>query len=139
MIISARREQSDGMNKLNLILTIPPSVNHCYKNFNVMGRRNRVLTPLARAWKEEAYYIANALAHRERWRMPEPEEKIVLEVVAVRPDGRRRYRYNTHKLLSDAFEGAEYLDDMMVLVRDMDFSVDRKRPRLEVCVYVKDD
>ena len=96
MIISARREQSDGMNKLNLILTIPPSVNHCYKNFNVMGRRNRVLTPLARAWKEEAYYIANALAHREGWCVPEPEEKIVLEVVAFWPDGRRRDMNNTH-------------------------------------------
>lgn len=139
MIISARREQSDGMNKLNLILTIPPSVNHCYKNFNVMGRRNRVLTPLARAWKEEAYYIANALAHREGWRMPEPEEKIVLEVFAFWSDGRRRDMNNTHKLLCDALEGAVYLDDKMVLVRDMDFSVDRKRPRLEVCVYVKDD
>ena len=101
MIISARREQSDGMNKLNLILTIPPSVNHCYKNFNVMGRRNRVL--------------------------------------AFWPDGRRRDMNNTHKLLCDALEGAVYLDDKMVLVRDMDFSVDRKRPRLEVCVYVKDD
>ena len=139
MIISARREQSDGMNKLNLILTIPPSVNHCYKNFNVMGRRNRVLTPLARAWKEEAYDIANALAHREGWRMPEPEEKIVLEVFAFWPDGRRRDMNNTHKLLCDVLEAALYLDDKMVLVRDMDFSVDRKRPRLEVCVYVKDD
>ena len=139
MIISARREQSDGMNKLNLILTIPPSVNHCYKNFTCMGRRNRVLTPLARAWKEEAYYIANALAHREGWRVPEPEEKIVLEVVAFWPDGRRRDMNNTHKLLCDALEDAVYLDDKMVLVRDMDFSVDRKRPRLEVCVYVKDD
>ena len=109
MIISARREQSDGMNKLNLILTIPPSVNHCYKNFNVMGRRNRVLTPLARAWKEEAYYIANALAHREGWRVPKPEEKIVLEVVAFWPDGRRRDMNNTHKLLCDALEGAVYL------------------------------
>ena len=139
MTISARREQSDGMNKLNLILTIPPSVNHCYKNFNVMGRRNRVLTPLARAWKEEAYYIANALAHREGWRVPEPEEKIVLEIVAFWPDGRRRDMNNTHKLSCDALEGAVYLDDKMVLVRDMDFYVDRKRPRLEVCVYVKDD
>lgn len=139
MIISARREQSDGMNKLNLILTIPPSVNHCYKNFTCMGRRNRVLTPLARAWKEEAYYIANALAHLEGWRVPEPEEKIVLEVVAFWPDGRRRDMNNTHKLLCDALEGAVYLDDKMVLVRDMDFSIDKKRPRLEVCVYVKDD
>ena len=127
------------MNKLNLILTIPPSVNHCYKNFTCMGRQNRVLTPLARAGKQEADYVANALAHREGWRVPEPEEKIVLEVIAFWPDGRRRDMNNTHKLLCDALEGAVYLDDKMVLVRDMDFSVDRKRPRLEVCVYVKDD
>ena len=138
MIISARREQSDGMNKLNLILTIPPSVNHCYKNFNVMGRRNRVLTPLARAWKEEAYYIANALAHREGWRMPEPEEKIVLEVFAFWPDGRRRDMNNTHKLLCDALEGAVYLDDKMVLVRDIDFAIDKKAPRVECEIYVKE-
>lgn len=98
-----------------------------------------MLTPLARTWKEEAYYIANALAHREGWRVPEPEEKIVLEVFAFGPDGRRRDMNNMHKLLCDALEGALYLDDKMVLVRDMDFSVDRKRPRLEVCVYAKDD
>ena len=127
------------MNRLKLTLTIPPSVNHCYRNFNAAGRRNRVLTPLARAWKEEAYYIANALAHREGWRVPEPQEKIVLEVIAFWPDGRRRDMSNTHKLLCDALEGALYLDDKMVLVRDMDFSIDRANPRLEVCLYVKDD
>lgn len=127
------------MNKLKLILTIPPSVNHCYKNFNVMGHRNRVLTPLARAWKEEAYYIANALAHREHLALPAADKKIILEVVAFWPDARRRDMNNTHKLLCDALEGALYLDDKMVLVRDMDFSIDKKRPRLEVCVYVKDD
>lgn len=90
-------------------------------------------------YKRKKGDIANALAHREGWRIPEPEEKIVLEVVAFWPDGRRRDMNNTHKLLCDALEGAVYLDDKMVLVRDMDFFVDRKRPRLEVCVYVKDD
>ena len=127
------------MNKLNLILTIPPSVNHCYKNFNVMGHRNRVLTPLARAWKEEAYHIANTLAHRQHWQLPAADKKIVLEVIAFWPDNRRRDMNNTHKLLCDALEGVAYYDDKMVLVRDMDFSVDRKHPRLEICVYVKDD
>lgn len=104
-----------------------------------MGRRNRVLTPLAKVWKEEAYYIAAALAHREHWALPAADKKIILEVVAFWPDARRRDMNNTHKLLCDALEGAVYLDDKMVLVRDMDFSIDKKRPRLEVCVYVKDD
>lgn len=98
-----------------------------------------MLTPLARAWKEEAYYVAVALAHRERWQVPAADKKVVLEVVAYWPDNRRRDMNNTHKLLCDALEGAVYLDDKMVLVRDMDFAVDKKRPRLEVCAYVKED
>lgn len=127
------------MNKLNMTLTIPPSVNHCYKNFNAMGRRNRVLTPLAKAWKEEAHYVSVAAVHRQRWQMPAADQKIVLEIVAFWPDRRRRDMNNTHKLLCDALEGVVYLDDKMVLVRDIDFSVDRQNPRLELCIYVKDD
>ena len=46
---------------------------------------------------------------------------------------------NTHKLLCDALEGVVYIDDKMVLARDMDFDIDRANPRLEVCLYVKDD
>lgn len=126
------------MNKLNMTLTIPPSVNHCYKNFNAAGRRNRVLTPLAKAWKEEAHYVSVAATHRQRWQIPPAEKKIILEVVAFWPDRRRRDMNNTHKLLCDALEGVVYLDDKMVLVRDMDFSVDRQNPRLELCIYVKD-
>ena len=127
------------MKKLNMTLTIPPSVNHCYKNFNAAGRRNRVLTPLAKAWKDEAYYVSVAAVHRQRWQMPAADKKIVLELVAFWPDARRRDMNNTHKLLCDALEGAVYLDDKMVLVRDMDFSIDRKNPRLELCIYIKDD
>lgn len=126
------------MNKLNMTLTIPPSVNHCYKNFNAAGRRNRVLTPLAKAWKEEAHYVSVAATHRQRWQMPPADTKIVLEIVAFWPDRRRRDMNNTHKLLCDALEGVVYLDDKMVLVRDMDFSVDRQNPRLELCIYIKD-
>ena len=127
------------MKKLNMTLTIPPSVNHCYKNFNAAGRRNRVLTPLAKAWKDEAYYVAVTSTHRQRWQIPAADKKIVLELVAFWPDARRRDMNNTHKLLCDALEGAVYLDDKMVLVRDMDFSIDRKHPRLELCIYIKDD
>lgn len=127
------------MNKLNMTLTIPPSVNHCYKNINAVGRQNRVLTPLAKAWKDEAHYVAVAAVHRQRWQMPAADKKIVLEIVAFWPDRRRRDMNNTHKLLCDALEGVVYLDDKMALVRDIDFSVDRQNPRLELCIYIKDD
>lgn len=126
------------MNKLNMTLTIPPSVNHCYKNINAAGRQNRVLTPLAKAWKYEANSEAVVEAYRQRWQMPAADQKIVLEIVAFWPDRRKRDMNNTHKLLCDALEGAVYLDDKMVLVRDIDFSVDRQNPRLELCIYVKD-
>ena len=127
------------MKKLNMTLTIPPSVNHCYKNINTAGRQNRVLTPLAKEWKNEANAEAVVEVYRQRWQMPVADKKIVLEIVAFWPDARRRDMNNTHKLLCDALEGAVYLDDKMVLVRDMDFSIDRKNPRLELCIYIKDN
>ena len=137
--MEGRRERSEKMNKLHLTLSIPPSVNHCYKNFIAAGRRNRVLTPMAHAWKDEAKYRTAGLARRERWQMPAADKKIVLEVVAYWPDKRRHDMSNAHKLLCDALEGVVYIDDRMVLVRDMDFDIDRTNPRLELCLYVKDD
>lgn len=127
------------MNKLNLILTIPPSVNHCYQNIHVKGARGRILTEAARNWKLITQYTAKAAVRQCAWQLPAADKKIVLEIVAFWPDARRRDMNNTHKLLCDALEGVAYYDDKMVLVRDMDFSVDRKHPRLEICVYVKDD
>lgn len=44
---------------------------------------------------------------------------------------------NLHKLLPDAFENVLYENDRNVLIRDMDFSLDKKRPRIEVVVAYK--
>lgn len=127
------------MNKLSMTLTIPPSVNHCYMNVHMKGVRGRILTEEARNWKLMTQYVAKAAVRHCAWELPPADKKIVLEIVAFWPDARRRDMNNTHKLLCDALEGIVYLDDKMVLARDMDFSVDRKRPRLELCIYLKDD
>lgn len=127
------------MNKLYLRLDIPPSVNHCYQNIHVKGARGRILTEEARNWKDMTKYIAKGAVRHCAWELPAADVKVVLEIVAFWPDARRRDMNNTHKLLCDALEGIVYLDDKMVLARDMDFSVDRKHPRLEVCVYVKEN
>ena len=44
-----------------------------------------------------------------------------------------------HKLLPDALENVLFENDKNVLVRDMDFSFDAKRPRLEIVVARKDE
>ena len=125
------------MNRLSMTLTIPPSVNHCYKNLHIKGLRGRILTEEARNWKLMTQYVAKAAVRHCAWELPPADKKIVLEIVAFWPDARRRDMNNTHKLLCDALEGIVYLDDKMVLARDMDLSVDRKHPRLELCIYVK--
>ena len=131
----------DNMEKQKLYMRtqLPPSVNAAYKNRHQEGQKGRALTKIAQNWKLVTGYAARTAARQHGWDMPEPEKKIVLEVVAFWPDKRRRDMNNLHKLLCDALEGVLYPDDKMVLVRDMDFSLDRKCPRLELCLYLKDD
>lgn len=126
--------------KIKLTLPIPPSVNHCYRNIpTTRGMKNRVLTTEASNWKLTAAWIAKAEINAHGWKMPGADEKVVLELYAYWPDHRRRDMNNCHKLLCDALESWLYLDDKMVLVRDMDFDIDRKNPRIEVYVYPKEE
>lgn len=101
--------------------------------------KNRILTTEASNWKLVAAWTAIAEKKEQGWEMPGADEKVVLELYAYWPDYRRRDMNNCHKLLCDALEGQLYLDDKMVLVRDMDFDIDRKNPRIEVYVYPKEE
>lgn len=126
--------------KIHLTLPIPPSVNHCYKNIpTTKGIKNRILTTEASNWKQLAAWTARAEIRSQGWEMPAENKKIILELYAYWPDHRRRDMNNSHKLLCDALESWLYLDDKMVLVRDMDFDIDKKHPRIEVFVYPKED
>ncbi|WP_405379579.1 RusA family crossover junction endodeoxyribonuclease [Phascolarctobacterium sp.] len=120
---------------IRLSVSIPPSVNAAYINRHGSGK-GRTLSASARTWKVVAGYKAMAEARKQGWIIPDDSKKVVLEVVAYWPDHRRRDMNNLHKLLCDALEGYLYHDDKMVLVRDMDFSVDKDNPRLELCLYV---
>ena len=123
---------------LSFSLDIPPSVNHCYAPNYRYNQRDRVLTPQARSWKEYARFSALAEARRQGWQTPEAGVKVVVELVAYWPNRRTRDMHNAHKLLMDALEDAGiYKNDKFALARDMDFSVDRNQPRLEVFVYLK--
>lgn len=126
-----------NLEKLKIVVPVPPSVNACYQNCKAAGRRGRVLTEAARNWKLLAGYAAKAAARSAGWEIAPKGIKVVLEIYAFWPDGRRHDMNNSHKLLCDAWEGILYEDDCSVLTRDMDFSIDRKRPRLECVVYLK--
>lgn len=117
------------MKNVSFAVSIPPSVNHAYEN---NGRGGRILTQAAKDWKEEAYYVALQAKNKAGWRIPGKAEKLILALWVFWPDKRKRDTHNLHKLIADAFEGVLYENDRQVLIRDMDFAVDRQRPRVEV-------
>lgn len=98
-----------------------------------------MLSDEARNWKLQVGYIAKAEAREQNWEIPPKETKVVIEITAFWGDGRRHDMNNLHKLLCDALEGYFYIDDCKVLVRDMDFAIDRKAPRVECTLYPKDE
>ena len=110
--------------------SIPPSVNHAYAN---NGKGGRVLKGAAKEWIEDAGNIAKAAKREQGW-IYSQGVKLVMELWAFWPNYRRRDIHNLHKLIADAFEGLLYEDDKWVLIRDMDFDVDRKNPRVEYVV-----
>lgn len=113
---------------LKLTLPVVPSVNHCYRNVSV---NRRILTPKAKAWVQEVQLKAKLAARKQGWRFSS-NEKLVMELTTYWPDKRRRDTHNGHKLLADSLEGVLYKDDRWVLIRDMDFRVDRGNPRVEI-------
>jgi crossover junction endodeoxyribonuclease RusA len=80
---------------------------------------------------EEAGWTATEAARTYAWSFS-MYEKLVMELRAYWPDQKRRDIHNLHKLIADAFEGILYHDDRWLLVRDMDFSIDREWPRIEI-------
>lgn len=130
------------MREIRLTFDIPPSVNHCYrrvrKKYVKNGKTNYrvmdVLTSKALKWLEKAKDEGVTVLKETGWEILK-KEKAVAEVWVYWPDRRRRDTHNLHKLLCDALEGVVVEDDRWLLVRDMDFEVDRENPRVEVRAY----
>lgn len=115
---------------LRYTLALPPSINHMYFTTKT-GKR--IMTDKAKAWMEESKWLIKEAVRGDRWEPPD-DKKLVMSIWIFWPDNRRRDTNNLHKALCDAPEGIAYSDDKMVLTRDMDFSVDRQRPRVEVLI-----
>ncbi|WP_304595856.1 RusA family crossover junction endodeoxyribonuclease [Alicyclobacillus sendaiensis] len=124
-----------------LILPLPPSVNHAYRTYvhPQTGQRIRVLTSKAQKFRRDAAYLALRWRQETGWTMPQPGTKVVLRLWYFWPSRRRMDTHNREKVLLDALEGVLYPEDRWVLIQEMDFEVDRKRPRLEIEVLLHQD
>lgn len=85
---------------------------------------------------EEAQWHIKAWIPQAHWTFPDPHTKIVLAFWIYWPDRRVRDPGNLIKVLGDACKGVLLPDDNMLLPRPMDFTVDRRHPRLACRVWV---
>lgn len=126
-------------------LRLPPSSNHIYvrrsKTYYKNGKKRKrvmnVLSDRAQAWME--YAGDEALKAMEECKWECRDEKTVVEMWVYWPDRRRRDAHNLTKLLCDALEGSVTKDDKWMLVRIMDFCLDRENPRVEVTAYATEE
>ena len=119
---------------LRLVLPMPPSVNHMYLQSRWGGKRIR--TKKAREWFGQAEKIVRNEILNQQWEAT-VNQKIVLDVLTMFPDRRKRDTNNTAKALCDMLEHAGVYDnDRFALVRYIDYGVDRENPRVEVVIHV---
>lgn len=116
-----------------LILPIPPSINHAYRNFmHPSGRRMRVPTAEAERFKSEAGWTAKAWRQHTGQVMVPSDKKVAVRIWYYWANARRRDTDNPLKLLQDSLTGILWEDDRSVLPQVMDFTVDRANPRVEI-------
>lgn len=87
---------------------------------------------MAKRWDRDCALVVTAAARRAGWQKRPKGRKVVVELWAVWPDNRTRDMNNLHKQVADLLEGIVYENDSSSLLRDMDYTVDSKAPRLIV-------
>lgn len=112
-----------------LVLPLPPSVNHAYKNVSI---KRRIKTDEANAYISTAGWTAKSWVQKSGWTVPNKTTKVIMRVWIWWPNARRRDSDNIFKILSDSLTGIVYVDDCMVLPRVIDFDVDKLSPRIEI-------
>lgn len=134
--------------RVEIVLPLPPSVNHYYRNAMVtvttktgkrVTMRKRVLTARAKAWIQGAGLMAKLALQKAGYVIPEAGAKVVVEIRVAWPDNRRRDMSNLHKPIGDFIEGIAYVNDQYALLRDMDYRIDRAHPGLHLIVRPHDN
>lgn len=118
---------------MELRLTIPPapSVNAMYFTTK-FGKRVR--TKKAKEWFEKAEAITRKAIKEQGWKKTEGQ-KVIVNVMTLWGDKRRRDTNNLSKSLADMLEHAGvYDDDVHALIRFIDYDVDKSNPRVEMVI-----
>lgn len=125
------------MNKvLRLTLSQPPSVNHMYwqhPHSNV-----RIKTKEAKKWYEETKEIARKACKKQGWQCTPRGTKLVMDILTVYKDHRKRDCHNNCKAELDSLEGIVYDNDCDVYPRYIETRVDKENPRVDVVIRVFD-
>ena len=94
-----------------------------------------MLNKRAKDWMSNAEEITCAAIKKQKWKCTE-KVKIIVEVTTYWQDRRVRDTHNSYKILMDALENAKVFDnDRYAIVRQIDFSVDKENPRVELVIY----
>ena len=117
---------------LHLVLPLPPSLNSCFRNIAI---NRRVPTKKAIMWTREAKTILRQEVKMQGWELS--KEKTVVEITVFWKDARKSDCCNREKILSDSMNGIVFEDEHLCLPRFMDYSIDRKNPRVELLIYRK--
>jgi len=116
---------------IRLIVPIPPSVNHLYRNARIKNRIIPVYTQSAIDWRTETILLAKNWANLNQWQMA--EGKVIVRLWFYFPDRRKRDTHNTLKALMDALEESHiYENDRYALPHIMNYEVDKENPRVEL-------
>lgn len=116
---------------MRLVLTLPPSVNHMYRNARIGNRTIRILSPAAKAWYEESILVASIWRKKQKWTTA--QNKTIVYLWYYFPDKRKRDTHNTIKLLLDCLQDALiFTDDRYAIPRIMDYEIDKLSPRVEI-------
>lgn len=133
------------MSSPRLVLPLGPSDNHSHQLvMRPAGKHGRptpmkIRTPETKAYEQEVGWLAKSWALRTDWHMPPKGQKVVAWFWAWWPDERTHDVGNLIKILGDSLKGVVVVDDRWLIPRPADFAVDRRAPRLELELYLKED
>jgi Holliday junction resolvase RusA-like endonuclease len=98
-------------------------------------------TTECREYQQQVSLLAKIAASNNYWKMA--TGKVFLEYTYYWPDKRKRDTGNQKKVINDALQGIIVDNDCNILERDIDFTVDKHKPRIEITVRkwgeIKDD
>lgn len=117
------------VNKIELRLPLPISVNKMYINSGKGGRR---LSRDAENYTIRARALANLFVDEQKWVKPELGKWLYMDLYFYFPNKRIRDSHNYIKLLLDSLEGILYTNDYYVMPRINLVELDKDNPHVLV-------